>query len=284
VYKNIPSKELYSKISEWLDTYHSTESTQKKAKMKTYIVANMIPVVKKLARTIARRATDPIEDLVQAGSIGLLKAIERYDKEKNDNFKVYAGYFIIGEMKHFIRDKMSTIHVPRHIQELCIRINNFTNALTYEELQTLTSDEVASALEVPKDAVDFALMADRRRSIISLDDSVYSVNHDSAKFEEIIAAFDYKEQAAIEDARIIFENIIEYLPADEQVVIDMYYNQDMNQSEIAEALQLTKMAVFRRMKSAFNIIAALVAENSQKRIDMLEAIRKRGIDDGFSAL
>ena len=78
--RNIPSNELYKKISEWLETYHSTESIDKKAKMKAYIVANMIPVVKKLARTIARRATDPIDDLIQAGSIGLLKAIEYYSK------------------------------------------------------------------------------------------------------------------------------------------------------------------------------------------------------------
>ena len=131
MFKNIPNNDTYQKISEWLEIYHTTTDKLKKARLKTYIVGNMIPVVKKLARTIARRATDPIEDLIQAGSIGLLKAIEYYSKEKNDNFRVYAGYFIIGEMKHYLRDKLDTIHVPRHIQELSIRIHNFTSNLTY---------------------------------------------------------------------------------------------------------------------------------------------------------
>ncbi len=70
-------------------------------------------------------------------------------KKKNDNFRVYAGYFIIGEMKHFLRDKLNMIRVPGHIQELVIRINNFTKDLTQEEIFKLTSEDVASALDVP---------------------------------------------------------------------------------------------------------------------------------------
>ena len=101
----MPNNETYEKIAEWLESYHSTKSVSKKAKLKTLIVSQMIPVVKHIARTIARRSTDPIEDMIQAGFIGLLKAIDKYDKSKNDNFKVYAGYLIIGEMKHFLRDK-----------------------------------------------------------------------------------------------------------------------------------------------------------------------------------
>ena len=65
--KNIPNNEMYQKISEWLDTYHATSSDRKKANLKTLIVAQMIPVVKNIAKTIARRTTDPIEDLVHAG-------------------------------------------------------------------------------------------------------------------------------------------------------------------------------------------------------------------------
>ena len=81
---NIPNNEMYKKISEWLDIYHTTSNEHKKANLKTLIVAQMIPVVKNIAKTIARRTTDPIEDLVQAGFIGLLKAIDHYCKEKND--------------------------------------------------------------------------------------------------------------------------------------------------------------------------------------------------------
>lgn len=263
---NMPDNKAYENISEWLNIYHSTDSLRKKAKMKTLIVATMIPVVKHLARTIARRATDPVDDMIQAGFIGLLKAIEKYSKERNDNFRVYAGYLIIGEMKHFLRDKLNMIRVPRHIQELTIRINNFTKNLTVEELQELTSDDVASALQIPSDAVDFALQMDRRRSTLSLDE-VFINDNENMGYEEVIAAKDYKEQAEFEDAKIIFDDVIEKLPPEEKVLIDMYYKQDMTKREIAAALMLTPMSVSRRMKSAFNIISEFVAERQRQNME-----------------
>ena len=122
----LPDEEKYKKINEWLISYKTESKKQHKSKFKALIVAEMTPVVKKLARTIARRANDPIDDLIQAGFVGLLKSIEDYQPLKNDNFRIYAGYRIIGEMKHFLRDKLNMIRVPRHIHELSIRINVYT--------------------------------------------------------------------------------------------------------------------------------------------------------------
>ena len=164
-------------------------------------------------------------------------------------------------MKHYLRDKLNTIRVPRHIQELCIRINNFTNTLTYEELKNLTSDEVASALEVPASVIDFAMMADRRRSTLSLDD-IFSTSNDSLGYEEIIMDKAYQEQVEFEDAKIIFDGVINKLPPEERVIIEMYYNQDMNKKQIADALQISQRSVTLKMKRAFDIIAGYVAENT----------------------
>lgn len=147
----------YELITEWLKEYHSASDKYKKAKAKALIVTRMLPVIKRIAKTIARRSYDPIDDMIQAGSIGLLKAIDSYSQDVNDNFKIYAGYLIIGEMKHYLRDKLNTIRVPRHIQELTYRINSFTRALTFDELNELTNDDVAEALKVSPRAIDFAL-------------------------------------------------------------------------------------------------------------------------------
>ena len=176
---------MYEKISEWLNIYHSDASSQEREKVKTLIVTQMYPVIKYIARTIARRAYDPVDDLIQAGFIGLLKAIDRFDADKNDNFRVYAGYLIIGEMKHYLRDKLNTIRVPRHIQELSIRIHNFIETLTPEEVRALTSDEVAFALEVSPSSVDIALQVERRRSTLSLDE-VFNISENSLGYEEIL--------------------------------------------------------------------------------------------------
>ncbi len=258
--KNTTGGETYEKISEWLEAYHSTGNPKKQAKLKSLIVAQMVPVVKHIAKTIARRATDPIEDMVQAGYIGLLKAIDNFSKEKNDNFRVYAGHLIIGEMKHYLRDKLNTIRVPRHIQELSIRINNFTQSLTQEELEALTSEDVASALSIPTKDVDFALQMDRRRSTVSLDE-VFG-DDDSLGYEEVLTKKEYKDSADLADAKIIFSEIMEKLPQESRILLDLYYNKDMSQKEIAEKLNLSQMAVSRRMKRIFSNLYSMIEEES----------------------
>ena len=160
---------MYELIDNWLKQYKEAKDPDIKAKTKALIVARMLPIVKRIARSIARRAYDPVDDLIQAGSIGLLKAIDSFSVERNSIFKFYAGSLIIGEMRHYIRDKMNAIKVPRHIQELSYRINAFIGTLTVDQLNDLTSEFVAKALNVKTKDVDFAIMTDRRKAILSLD-------------------------------------------------------------------------------------------------------------------
>lgn len=250
---------FYNLISEWLETYHSSNNKLERAKAKTLIVTKMIPIVKHIARTIARRANDPIEDMIQAGSIGLLKAIDSYSKDKNDNFKIYAGYLIIGEMKHYLRDRLNAIRVPRHIQELSYRISNFTKDLTVEELNDLTNEEVASALQISPKDVDFALQMDRRKDTISLED-VFRADKDSLNYEELLPGENYKETTDITDSKILLNEVINKLPEEQKTLVGLYYYKDMNQKEIAEELNLTQMQVSRRMKRAFTSIYKMIAE------------------------
>lgn len=255
---------MYEQIAEWLDTYHTSNDSHEKERVKTLIVTQMYPVIKHIARTIARRAYDPVEDLIQAGFIGLLKAIDRYNINKNDNFRVYAGYLIIGEMKHYLRDKLNTIRVPRHIQELSIRIHNFIQTLTPNEIQNLTSDDVASALDIPQKTVDFAMQIERRRETLSLED-VFKYDDNCLSYEEVLSEKNFEERANYEDARIIFEKIINKLPEDKKLIIDMYYKQDMSKKEIAEALNITQMNISRKMKQIFNLIAEMVIEDKKEK-------------------
>ena len=260
----MPSEKAYQKIAEWLDVYHSTDDIGRKTKVKTMIVAQMLPVVKRIAKTIARRANDPVDDLFQAGSIGLLKAIEHYDKVKNDNFRVYAGYLIIGEIKHYLRDKLNMIRVPAHIQELCIRINNFTKTLTYEEVQQLTTDEVAYALQLEPKTVEYALMMDRRKETMSLED-FRQFNSENLYYEEFMSDGDYKQKSEYEDVRLMFNEILPQLPLDERLLMDMYYKQDLTKKEIAEAMGITQMGVSRRMKKVFNKISEILEKKGVKQ-------------------
>ena len=84
---------MYELIAEWLHEYQTANDDSQKARVKALIVTRMLPIVKRIARTIARRSYDPVEDLVQAGSIGLLKAIDSFSFERND--------FSFSKEKHF---------------------------------------------------------------------------------------------------------------------------------------------------------------------------------------
>lgn len=253
------NNESFTHIAELIESYHKTKSSDEKAKIKNTIASEMMPVVKHIARTIARRATDPIEDMIQAGCIGLLKAIDNYSKEKNDNFRVYAGYFIIGEMKHFLRDKLCAIRVPRHIQELTLRINNFTKNLSENEIKNLTNEDVANALEVSTKVVDFALEVDRRKNTVSLEE-IFLSDNDNLNYEELLASDDYKESTEFTDAKIIFEEVIEKLPSDEKTILEMFYKQDMSKKDIAEAMSITPTTVSRKIKQALKFIEELMKE------------------------
>ena len=261
-------KEFYQLISEWLNIYQNTEDIDTRSKSKALIVSRMLPIVKRIARTIARRSYDPIDDLVQAGSIGLLKAIDSFVPEINDNFKYYAGSLIIGEMKHYIRDKLNTIKVPRHIQELSFRINSFISTLTAEELNELTNEYVAEALNVPKKDVDFAMQADRRKTTLSLED-MYKADANNLGYEEIITRQDYKEKAELEDARLIIELVIARLPKEYRILVELYYYKDLSQKEIADNVKMSQMQVSRKLKKAFELLHEMI-EDSQLGNSLME--------------
>lgn len=248
----------YELIAQWLEEYHSATNKYKKARMKALIVTQMLPIIKKIARTIARRSYDPIDDMVQAGAIGLLKAIDSYSRDVNKNFKIYAGYLIIGEMKHFLRDKLNTIRVPGHIQELSLRINTFTSSLTQEEVNELTNDDVAEALNVTPNAVTNALQADRRKSTVSLDE-IFAAESDNLGYEEIFTKDD--DPRDIEDTKIILRDVIEKLPDDCREIVKLFYYEDLNQKEISEKLNINQMRISRKLKKAFSMLYKMIADS-----------------------
>lgn len=248
----------YELIAQWLEEYHSATNKYKKARMKALIVTQMLPIIKKIARTIARRSYDPIDDMVQAGAIGLLKAIDSFSIDVNKNFKIYAGYLIIGEMKHFLRDKLNTIRVPGHIQELSLRINTFTSSLTQEEVNELTNDDVAEALNVTPNAVTNALQADRRKSTVSLDE-IFAADSDNLGYEEIFTKDD--DPRDIEDTKIILRDVIEKLPDDCREIVKLFYYEDLNQKEISEKLNINQMRISRKLKKAFSMLYKMIADS-----------------------
>ena len=253
-------QETYELVSSWLDEYKSTDDSNKKNRAKTLIVAKMLPIIRRIAKKIARRSYDPIEDMIQAGAIGLLKAIDSYSKSVNNNFRMYAGCLIICETKHYLRDKLGTIRVPAYVQELIFRINDFTSSLTAEELDILTSDDVAEALNVPVSSVEFVKQIERRKNLLPLEDLFqgrFSSNDSNLSYDEYLSNGESREY---EDTKLVLADAIKKLPDEYREVIELYYYESLYQKEIADRLNISIMSVSRKMKKAFNLMYNILAD------------------------
>ena len=257
---NNNNESIYLQIQDWLSEYAITESSKQKKRLMNLIVVAMMPVVKKIANSIARRAEDPIEDLVQAGSIGLVKAIERYNPDLCPKFRIYAGYLIVGEMQHYMRDKVALIKVPREIIELAMRIKNFVKDLSDEEMDSMTSQKVAEALDVPVQKVNTAIDIDRRKKIASLDE-VINVDGNKASIGDLTPAYDYQEYSEQKDMQLEIDKVIKNLPSELKEIVELFYYEDMKQTEIAEKLDLNQMMVSRRLKKAFSYMYNIIKEH-----------------------
>lgn len=251
---------IYLKIQEWLTAYRETSKRIQKKRLENLIVVAMMPIIKKIAHSIARRAEDPVDDLIQAGSIGLVKAIEKYDPNKNSKFRIYAGYLIVGEMQHYMRDKVSMIKVPREVLELALRIKNFSKTLSEKELEKLTDEKVAQALDVSVQKVKGAIDIDRRRKIVSLDEIVND-SENNASIGDLTPACDYNEFLERYDMKIELDDVIERLPEDLREIIRLFYYQDMKQKTIAERLNLNEMMVSRKLKKAYSMMYKYIKDN-----------------------
>ena len=259
---NFAEKNLDEMLEEWLCSYKACKNDTEIAKIKTLIVTAMMPNVRKIATTIARRDYDPVEDLVQAGTIGVLKAIENFKPELSKSFRIYAGYLIIGEIRHYIRDKMSLIRVPREIQELAYRINTFVTDVSDEYIDNLTQQDIAEALNIPVKKIGYAMEMDRRKKTISLD-QLYDKDNQNISFEEIIATEDYKVYSENYDEKLILREVIEKLPQELKELVNLYYKEDMSQKQIADHLQLSPMMVSRKLKKAFDILHELITSEQR---------------------
>lgn len=258
--KNIRNDEkTYEMISYLLYAYNTTQDAKVKKNAKALIVTKMLPIIKRIAHTIARRSYDPIDDLVQAGSIGLIKAIDNYSRKRSENFRVYAGCLIIGEMKHYLRDLACAIKVPSYVQELSFRINSFMDTLTVEELKNLTNEEVAEVLNVPEETINFVMQNDRRGKIISLENINNNSNNSSnLSFEEVLSDELTYDKNSLKDSKIIVNSLLIRLPLLYKQIIELYYFKGFTQKDIAAELNLSRMQVSRRLKKAFMLMCNMV--------------------------
>ncbi len=165
------------------------------------LITRYLPLVKSLARRFASRG-QPVEDLIQVGSIGLIKAIDRFDLERGVELSTYATPTILGEIKRYFRDKGWAVKVPRALQDLNVRLNRVTEQLTVELRRSPTIAELAAATRVSEEEVVEALESGRAYSSVSIFSGGASDDDESLELLDCLGA-DEEAYEIFEQRRVL---------------------------------------------------------------------------------
>jgi len=254
-------------------TRKATESTPERTKafagispqQKEKLVADHLPLVKKIARGLARRSTDPVEDLIQVGSIGLLEAIERYETGHNTEFKTYAVHFITGHIRHYLRDRQNLLRGPRVLQELSYRLSQVTARLTQEFGREPTNQELADVLQVTKEQVDEVKVYDRRVTVLWLDQEGNDSDDDEQRslLESLSDPRFSSESREETDEKLVLTEAMSRLPEAQRQLLEMRYFHDLTQAELSRRLGISQMEVCRRLKKAEKQLKTVLTPNQK---------------------
>lgn len=253
-------------VNAWLDEYRLTNDEKTRKKLKELIVLAYMPVVKKVARSLARRSTDPVEDITQVGSLGLIKAVDLYNSEISKNFKSYATYLITGEIRHYLRDRTTIIRAPREIKELSFRVHKLTLELTEKLGKTPTDKDIAEALQMPPEKVEECNNLDRRTTTISID-QIIGTDDNSLSLVEKIEDESQKEAFNSYENRMILDDAIKRLDPIEQQLVTLNYYEGLNQREISQKLNMSQMQVSRKLRKVLQKLFEIVSKKGLKQYE-----------------
>jgi RNA polymerase sigma-B factor len=223
------------------------------------LVALHLPLVEHCARRFRNRG-EPFEDLVQVGTIGLIKSIDRFDLGRGVEFSTYATPTIIGEIKRYFRDKGWAIRVPRRLQELRMQIGATTAELTQVLGRSPTPRELAEAIGCSVEEIVEGIESSNAYSTLSLDATDDSGEDGGVSMLEVIGLDDDElEQIEIRES---IKPLIEALPSREKQILLLRFFKNKTQSEIASEIGVSQMHVSRLLSRTLAQLRRSLHESS----------------------
>jgi RNA polymerase sigma-B factor len=204
------------------------------------LVEMHLPLVEYLARRFRNRG-EPLDDLIQVATIGLIKSVDRFDTERGVEFSTYATPTIVGEIKRHFRDKGWAIRVPRRLQELKLALTKATSELSQKHGRAPTVGELATHLMLTDEQILEGLESANAYSAISLDspdggDDAPAVADTLGHIDDALEGVEYRES---------LKPLLEKLPAREKRILLLRFFGNMTQSQIATELDISQMHVSR---------------------------------------
>ncbi|WP_010047529.1 MULTISPECIES: RNA polymerase sigma factor SigF [Streptomyces] len=210
------------------------------AELRNQLVRMHLPLVEHLARRFRNRG-EPLDDLTQVATIGLIKSVDRFDPDRGVEFSTYATPTVVGEIKRHFRDKGWAVRVPRRLQELRLSLTTATAELSQLHGRSPTVHELAEKLAISEEEVLEGLESANAYSTLSLD--VPDTDDESPAVADTLGA----EDEALEgvEYRESLKPLLEDLPPREKRILLLRFFGNMTQSQIAQEVGISQMHVSR---------------------------------------
>jgi RNA polymerase sigma-B factor len=212
------------------------------------LVSRFLPLAKRLAARY-HTAGEPYDDLVQVASLGLIKAVDRYDVGRGVAFTTYAVPTIAGEIKRHFRDNSWAVHVPRGMRDRALRVHATMRELSERTGERPPKEELAERLDMSERQVDDALGALGAFDAISLDGPAYQGSEPDAQTRgDTVGSVDSDFELA--EDRVTLEKALKQIPSRDRRVLQMRFVEDRTQSDIAAHIGVSQMQVSRILRRA----------------------------------
>jgi RNA polymerase sigma-B factor len=223
------------------------------------LVTRFLPLARQLARRY-QRGGEQLDDLVQVASLGLLKAIDRFDPARETAFSSFAVPTILGELKRHFRDKGWSVRVPRDLQEMAVRVDRIADEMSREVGRAPTPGEIAERTGTSLEQVLEAREASAAYRAVSLDRPRSDDEEEGDSFADSLGEEDPGFGLA-EDAATV-DRLMRVLSEREREVLRLRFEEDLTQSEIGQRVGVSQMHVSRLIRQS---IARLRDEADQGR-------------------
>jgi RNA polymerase sigma-B factor len=213
------------------------------------LVARFLPLARQLARRY-QRGGEQLDDLVQVASLGLLKAIDRFDPARETAFSSFAVPTILGELKRHFRDKGWSVRVPRDLQELAVKVDKVADEMSRELGRSPTPAEISERVGATLEQVLEAREASAAYRAVSLDRPRTDGDEEGDSYADSVGADDPGYRLA--EAAATVERLMRVLSDREREVLRLRFEEDLTQSEIGARVGVSQMHVSRLIRQSIS--------------------------------
>ncbi|NET30460.1 MAG: RNA polymerase sigma factor SigF [Cyanothece sp. SIO1E1] len=251
----LSNTELKSETLQLLQEYRQSPSAQ----LRNQLVQLNLGLVRKDAHHWVNQCSESYDDLLQVGTLGLIRAIERFDITKGYAFSSFALPYIRGEIQHYLRDKGCSVRIPRRWQALQQQAVSVIRALRIQLNRQPTNGEVANALKISLEEWQQIKLSSRNREPLSLDAPIREEDEGASSLGDVLPDPRYRSFQLAQEDRIRLQQAMVQIEQRTRDVIEFVFLYDLTQKETAERLGISVVTVSRRVKKGLTALKELMA-------------------------